>query len=149
MKPNILLNILLVVAAVISFQGCNGQQPENWTKEQLTGPAVLAQQIKSGSDIPIIYCVGPGVVIPGSIDIGATHEAVNLQKFRDSLKNVPRSANLVIYCGCCPFAHCPNVRPAIDVLKEMKFTNWHLLDLPHNVRADWITKGYPSVGENK
>jgi hypothetical protein len=35
------------------------------------------------------------------------------------------------------------VRPAIDALKEMKFTNYYLLDLPNNIKKDWIDKGYP------
>jgi hypothetical protein len=27
----------------------------------------------------------------------------------------------------------------------MKFTNYRLLDLPHNIKKDWIDKGYPTV----
>jgi hypothetical protein len=29
----------------------------------------------------------------------------------------------------------------------MKFTNYHLLNLPHNIKTDWISKGYPQVKE--
>jgi len=25
----------------------------------------------------------------------------------------------------------------------MKFTNYYLLNLPHNLKQDWIDKGYP------
>jgi rhodanese-related sulfurtransferase len=85
------------------------------------------------------------VVIPHSINIGMTEHKENVEKLKDSLTNVPRDANIVIYCGCCPFNHCPNVRPAIALLKEMKFTNYHLLNLPHNIKTDWIAKGYPKV----
>jgi len=49
----------------------------------------------------------------------------------------------VIYCGCCPFEHCPNVRPAFQLLNEMKFTNQKLLNLSTNLKTDWIDKGYP------
>jgi hypothetical protein len=48
-----------------------------------------------------------------------------------------------VYCGCCPYKNCPNARPAIALLKSMKFTNYHLLDLPTNIRTDWIARGYP------
>ena len=59
------------------------------------------------------------------------------------LKNIDKDQKVVIYCGCCPYEHCPNVRPAIDAVKQMKFTNYFLLDLPHNIKKDWIDKGYP------
>jgi thiosulfate/3-mercaptopyruvate sulfurtransferase len=50
---------------------------------------------------------------------------------------------VVIYCGCCPFSRCPNVRPAFELLKEMKFTMPRLLNLPHSLNDDWVSKGYP------
>lgn len=147
MKNEKVITFLLLMFVGFGFQQCSAQKPENWTKDQLLEPAALAKTIESNKDIPLIYCVGPGVVIPHSINIGMTNDESNLQEFKDSLQNVSRSANIVIYCGCCPFDHCPNVRPAIEVLKEMKFTNYHLLDLPHNIRTDWIAKGYPEVSK--
>jgi hypothetical protein len=142
-------NFLPVVFAFLlfGFQQCKAQQPkpENWTIEQLIEPADLAKTLETNENIPLIYCVGPGVVIPHSINIGMTEHKENVEKLKDSLTNVPRDANIVIYCGCCPFNHCPNVRPAIALLKEMKFTNYHLLNLPHNIKTDWIAKGYPKV----
>ena len=50
---------------------------------------------------------------------------------------------MIIYCGCCPFRRCPNVRPAFELLKKMKFTNAKLLNLPTSLNDDWISKGYP------
>ena len=144
-----IISYLVFAFILIGFQQCKAQQsnPENWTSDQLIQPAALAQTIQSNKNIPLIYCVGPGVVIPHSIDIGMTKDEKNVQKLKDSLNKVPRNANIVIYCGCCPFEHCPNVRPAISLLKEMKFTNYHLLNLPHNIKTDWISKGYPQVTE--
>lgn len=149
MKSKKILYYFVFAFILIGFQQCKAQQsnPENWTKEQLIEPAALAQTLQSNKNIPLIYCVGPGVVIPHSIDIGMTGDKKNLQKLKESLSKVPRSANIVIYCGCCPFEHCPNVRPAIGLLEEMKFTNYHLLNLPHNIKTDWIAKGYPQVNQ--
>jgi thiosulfate/3-mercaptopyruvate sulfurtransferase len=48
---------------------------------------------------------------------------------------------IVFYCGCCPFNHCPNVRPAFKVLKQMGFTNFKLLNLPENLKVNWINIG--------
>jgi hypothetical protein len=149
MKTSVVFSLLVSILLLSAFQQCKAQEPkpENWTSEQLMQPADLAQALNDNKNIPLIYCVGPGVVIPHSIDIGMTDKPENIQKLKDSLKKVNRDANIVIYCGCCPFARCPNVRPAIALLKEMKFTNYHLLNLPHNIRTDWISKGYPQVPE--
>lgn len=149
MKINKLFLPIIVAFIFIGFQQCKGQQPkpENWTADQLIQPSDLAQTLNSKENIPLIYCVGPGVVIPHSTDIGMTGEKENIQKLKDSLNNVSRDADIVIYCGCCPFDHCPNVRPAIALLKEMKFTNYHLLNLPQNIKTDWIAKGYPKLEE--
>ena len=147
MKREKMFTFIVAAFVLFGFQQCSAQKPENWTKDQLMEPASLAKTIDSKVNIPLIYCVGPGVVIPNSINIGPTSEENNLQKFKDSLSKLPRSADIVIYCGCCPFTHCPNVRPAIAALKEMNFTNYHLLDLPHNIKTDWIAKGYPDISK--
>lgn len=147
MQKNKIIHFFIFGMILFGFQRCTAQNsnPENWTKDQLVEPAALARTVQANKNVPLIYCVGPGVVIPHSIDIGMTGNKKNLQKFRESLNKVPRGANIVIYCGCCPFEHCPNVRPAIALLKEKKFTNYHLLNLPHNIKTDWISKGYPRV----
>jgi rhodanese-related sulfurtransferase len=119
------------------------QNPINWNEKQLMEPSTLAATIKSGKDIPKIFSVGPGAVIPNSVDIGMGKETANIQKLRDQLAKLPKSTKIVVYCGCCPFEHCPNVRPAIAALKELKFTNYYLLNLPKNIKTDWIDKGYP------
>ena len=145
MKTKNIFSYFFFLLIAFSFQQCAAQQQGNWTKDQLIEPADLAQTLQANKEIPVIYCVGPGVVLPHSIDIGATSDENNLQRFKVALEKIPRGTNIVIYCGCCPFEHCPNVRPAISVLKEMNFTNYHLLDLPHNIKKDWISKGYPEV----
>ena len=121
------------------------QNPPNWASNQLMEPSALAQILRDKSPLPVIFNVGLDPVIPHSVNIGTASKKENLNKFRKELTTLPKDTKIVIYCGCCPFEHCPNVRPAIDVLKEMKFTNWQLLDLPNNIRADWINKGYPVV----
>jgi rhodanese-related sulfurtransferase len=126
-------------------QKISAQNPENWTSKDLMQPADLAEKIKSDKDIPVIFSVGPGAVIPTSKDIGMVKEKENLETFKQALSSLPKDTQIVVYCGCCPFEHCPNVRPAIDALKQMKFTNYKLLNLSHNVKTDWIDKGYPVV----
>jgi thiosulfate/3-mercaptopyruvate sulfurtransferase len=121
------------------------QNPVNWTKDQLIEPAQLAQVIQKNEASPIVYSIGPGAVIKNSIDIGSVKEPANMQEFKKQLSKLPKDANIVVYCGCCPFEHCPNVRPAVAALREMKFTNYKLLNLSHNVKTDWLDKGYPTA----
>jgi thiosulfate/3-mercaptopyruvate sulfurtransferase len=123
--------------------GCHAQNPVNWTEKQLMEPAVLAKAIDSSKELPVIISVGPAATIPGSLAIGMTNSAEGVKKLKAQLTNLPKDKKIVIYCGCCPFEHCPNVRPAIDALKEMKFTNYYLLNIPHNIKKDWIDQGYP------
>src|ERR1700712_1676931 len=117
---------------------------EPWTESQLLAPADLAAVISDPkAKKPIIICVGPGALIKGSLDTGPAKEKENLEKLKLLLAKLPKDADIVIYCGCCPFEHCPNIRPAFTLLNEMKFTKTHLLNLEYNIRTDWVAKGYP------
>ena len=137
--------IFFAVAMLLSASTMMGQQKNNWTPDQLMEPAVLAKKITEGKQVPLMISVGPMALIPNSLDMGQTTEAEGLKKLRETLSALPKKENIVIYCGCCPFDRCPNVRPAIDLLKKMNFSNYHLLNLPVSIKANWIDKGYPTV----
>jgi len=140
---------IIILSAIFAFYitGCNksdttGSEP--WTQEQLMDPAVLAQMLNDpNAKVPVILDIGSFGGIKNSVRIGAAREKANIEKLRQFLSNQPKDADIVIYCGCCPFADCPNIRPAFNVLKEMGFTNAKLLNLPRNLKTDWSDKGYP------
>lgn len=138
-KHHLLLPIVLLAFFTTR---CRAQNAENWTEKQLLEPAALAADISAGK-APLVISVGPGAPIPHSVAVGMTNSEEGLSKLKAQLQNQPKESKIVIYCGCCPFEHCPNVRPAINALKELKFTNYLLLNLPHNIKKDWIDKGYP------
>ncbi|HTB24526.1 MAG TPA: hypothetical protein VK711_04105 [Puia sp.] len=139
---------ILIITASIAFNKYKGMKeggPDPWTASQLLAPSELAAVISnSTAKKPIIISVGPGALIKGSLDMGPVHEKENLEKLKKQLSQLPLDANIVIYCGCCPFEHCPNIRPAFILLNEMKFSNAHLLNLEHNIKTDWVAKGYPT-----
>lgn len=135
---------IIFVFIILFSQRVAAQNKVNWTGDDLLDPSDLSATIKSNKNLPVIFSVGPGAIIPRSKDIGMVKEVENMQKFKDQLATLSKDTPIVIYCGCCPFEHCPNVRPAIQLLKDMKFTNYKLLDLPHNIKIDWIDKGYPT-----
>lgn len=120
------------------------QNSVNWTNDQLIEPSELSSTLKINKDVPVIFSIGPGAIIPHSKDIGMIKEAENMKKFEGQLTNLPKDTSIVVYCGCCPFERCPNISPSMQLLKDMKFTNYKLLDLPHNIKIDWIDKGYPT-----
>jgi len=123
-------------------------QTEPWTSAQLVEPSDLAVRLKSpGREQPLIISVGPSAVIKGSTDIGPGKDPQNIDKLKALLEKQDRKREIIIYCGCCPFVHCPNVRPAFMLLNTMHFTNAHLLNLSHNIKADWIDHGYPVNGK--
>ncbi|MFL5787290.1 MAG: rhodanese-like domain-containing protein [Flavisolibacter sp.] len=139
----LILKSFILITIVCLSSSIQAQNPENWTKDQLMEPSTLANAIKSQKNVPVIISVGPGAIIPNSIDAGMASKKEGMEKLVSQLKKINKKKKVVIYCGCCPFDHCPNVRPAIDVLKKMKFKNYYLLDLPHNIKKDWLDEGYP------
>lgn len=143
MKAAKIIKFFVFITILIITQEACAQNPGNRTSKQLVEPSELAQMLKSGKDLPAIINIGPGAPIPYSIETGMAKEKDNLDTLKNKLSAMPKDTKIVIYCGCCPFEHCPNVRPAIALLKDMKFINYQLLNLPNNIKTDWIDKGYP------
>jgi thiosulfate/3-mercaptopyruvate sulfurtransferase len=135
------LTVGLFAFILVSFKS---YQKEPWTQGQLLEPRDLALTINTPqSHQPVVLSVGPAAVIKNSIDIGATREKGNLDKLKQQLKDISKDETIVLYCGCCPFDKCLNIRPAFDLLNQLGFKNHKLLNLPHNVKMDWIDHGYP------
>jgi thiosulfate/3-mercaptopyruvate sulfurtransferase len=143
----VLFAVAFVAVVGLSFrQSAPLRSEDPWKPDQLLSPGELAKVINDPkAKQPTIICIGPGALIKGSIDIGPARDSSNLNKLRRQLNPLPKDAWVVIYCGCCPFEHCPNIRPAFSLLNEMKFTHPQLLNLEHNIKVDWMEKGYPVV----
>jgi thiosulfate/3-mercaptopyruvate sulfurtransferase len=136
--------LLYLPIVIVIFASFCLKQTEPWKPGQLMPPEELAAVINNPTASPrLIISVGPGALVKGSIDIGPAKDKANLDKLKQFLAKEKKDRDIIIYCGCCPFEHCPNIRPAFILLNEMKFTNHKLLSLPHNIKVDWIDKGYP------
>ena len=113
-------------------------------------PDELAKLLQSANAKPLLIHVGFHVLyvqghIPGSEYIGPASDPGALQRLRKRVESLPRNSFIVLYCGCCPWNHCPNLKPADDALHAMGFTNVRVLYLPNNIATDWRDKGYPMV----
>lgn len=134
----------LLIAGLYVSSFAQSANTEPWKENQLIPPAELAKVINDkNARQPIVFSIGPSAIVRGSIDIGAAKEKDNLKNLKQQLSKLPKDTAIVIYCGCCPFKDCPNIRPAFQLLNKMKFTNHKLLNLPKNIKVDWIDKGYP------
>ena len=117
---------------------------DNWTQKVLIEPTALATIIANPkANQPKIFNIGVVDNIKGAINMGGVSEKENLQKLNNALSKLPKSTFLVVYCGCCPFERCPNIRPAVTLLKNLGFKNGRLLNLPTNLKQNWVDKGYP------
>ena len=113
-NKKILLSFLPIV--IIIFASFSLKQTEPWKPDQLMPPADLAAIINSKTGAkPLIISIGPDALVVGSVDIGPANDKGNLGKLKQLLAKEKKDRNIVIYCGCCPFEHCPNIRPAFTL----------------------------------
>ncbi len=116
---------------------------------QLEQPEELVQMLRSSEgEKPLILQVGSHVLyaeahIPGSEYVGAGGRDSGLQALRDRVKGLKSNQFLIIYCGCCPWNKCPNIRPAYRQLHALGFTRVKALYLADNFGTNWVDKGYP------
>lgn len=133
------LAILAMAVPAIAFQA------SLIPSSRLIHPDELVKRQKS--EKLLIIQVGSHVLysqahIPGSEYIGPAASDAGLDALRKRVKPLPRNQAIILYCGCCPWSHCPNVHPADDALHAMGFTNVKVLYLANNFGADWVDKGY-------
>jgi thiosulfate/3-mercaptopyruvate sulfurtransferase len=131
---------------VYSFQ--SAPSDKSIPNSQLLTPEELATSLRSAQPKPLILEVGPHTLyaqahIPGSEYIGAGSTDEGKQKLRERVKSLPKNTAIVIYCGCCPWGHCPNMHPAYQLLHSLGFTNVKALYITDNFGTDWVDKGYP------
>ena len=138
----------LILAAVAAVLMAEDGQSDPWSKKELIEPASLAQLVNSSAAQPTIISVVFPVMyrqrhIPHARLAGPAGRPEGLEALRQAVSTLPKNAQIVIYCGCCPMEKCPNIRPAYEALKELGFTQIRVLDLPTSFHTDWVEKGYP------
>lgn len=135
--------------------GCAGSDAASsasgwpWGNDAVT-PADFARELPAaaGPDKPVVICAAPPFLfrvarIPGAVLHGPASSPEGLNSLTKWADTLPRTANVVIYCGCCPLAVCPNLAPAYRALKGMGFTRVRVLLIENNFKTDWVDRGYP------
>lgn len=124
-------------------------QASSIPSSQLIRPEELAKILQApNGEKPLLLQVGSKVLyseahIPGSEYAGPAGTEQGLLFLRSRVTNLPRKKSIILYCGCCPWLHCPNVKPAFDSLQTLGFTNVRVLYIANNFGADWVDKHYP------
>ena len=103
---------------------------------------------KRGAKQAYIYQVGFSNLysqghIKGALYAGPASQEEGLQKLKSYIRDLPRDQEIVLYCGCCNWVDCPNIRPAFETVNKMGFKNVRVLYLPDNFTVDWMNKGLP------
>lgn len=149
MRPSKTRSLFSILIAVLSSSIFLLAQASSIPASELIQPDQLVKVLQAKSGQPLVVQVGSFVLfgqahIPGSEYAGPASTADGQQKLKQRVEKLPRDKFVVIYCGCCPWSRCPNVKPAYDLLRSMGFTHVRVLYLANNFGADWVDKGYPA-----
>ncbi len=142
--------VMALAASVLASGACSRRAETGRSAEPPSiQPSELAELLLSHKgDKPLVIQVGFRVLyeqahIPGSEYIGPATDEKALSRLRARVQALPHGAPIVLYCGCCPWSRCPNVKPAYASLLAMGFENVKVLWIADNFGADWADKGYP------
>jgi thiosulfate/3-mercaptopyruvate sulfurtransferase len=148
-NPNVKTCGLFVLFFVAAASLCFAQQASQIPESRRIDADELVKILQSArGEKPLVIDVGSHVLysqahIPGSEYVGPASTENGLQLLRKRVQALPRTRFIVIYCGCCPWTRCPNLKPADDALQVLGFKNVKTLYIPSNFGTDWVDKGYP------
>lgn len=119
-----------------------------WSKSEFVEPEVIAKLLQSSATPPKIICVAFPLNfkrhLPKAVYAGPGSKVEGIEMLKKAVADTPKDADILLYCGCCPMDHCPNLRPAFKVLKEMGYTKVRAMNVATNMPTDWYGKNYPT-----
>lgn len=144
----VLLAAVMFVSIVAAQTGGQSAVASDLPAAALIQPQALMKALESGLEKPLVLYVGPHVLysqahIRNAEFIGPASDPQALDNLRKRIAALPKNSYIVLYCGCCPWDHCPNIRPAYKELQKSGFTGVKVLFLAKNFGTDWVDKGYP------
>jgi len=143
------VSYLLAILALATLASAQVALPTNdpIPQSHLITADDFAKELQTATKKPLILNIGPRSLfsqahIPGSEYMGAGSSDAAKQKLKDRVKPLPKNSEIVLYCGCCPWGHCPNVHPAYQVLHSLGYTNVKVIYITSDFGTDWVSKGY-------
>jgi thiosulfate/3-mercaptopyruvate sulfurtransferase len=148
------VGMLLGLLAILACGRPGMRAGEPWGPDQLVQPDQLAKRLASPeARKPLLLHVGVRDLyrrghIVDSKYVGMAADPDGIRKLKEEVQNRPLDTEIIIYCGCCPWDVCPNMRPAFQALTEMGFKNVKLLYIPRYLQEDWVERGFPTQKGN-
>jgi hypothetical protein len=141
---------VLPLTALVIAASCTTRAPELQPGDLIQIEALSRTLADSTAPRPLLLQVGFAPLyrsghLPGSRYVGPGSKPEGLASLTAALKDVPPDQPIVLYCGCCPWTDCPNVRPAFTAAKQSGHRNVRVLYVSRNLERDWIDQGLPSV----
>lgn len=140
-----------IVSTLLTAGLCLCQQgPDPWPATAWMDPAALATILKSpDAKQPHVICVAFSVLyktkhIEHATFAGPGSKGEGIEALKQAVAGLDKNADIVLYCGCCPMDHCPNLRPAFRALAALGYSKVRVLNIPTNMHTDWSSKGYPT-----
>jgi hypothetical protein len=134
--------LILLPAALLLFAFI--QDPIK--REQQIQPQELNYLIMNPNAVkPVILNVGTVTdkVIRGAIKAGPVNDTQGFEAFKNKVSTIAKDKDIVIYCGCCTSANCPNIRPAIQYLSDNGYKKAKVLNIETGIRENWVSMGFP------
>lgn len=152
---NSFFKVFILFCVALAFCGQAFTNPRKstrrgpWNKTQLIMPKELAALLShSGDKKPPVLCVGfdflyKGAHVPGAQFIGPGREVKGIEALKKWAGGIPLGQEVVLYCGCCPFKECPNIRPAFEALRQAGLKRLKVLYIENSFARDWVDMGLP------
>jgi rhodanese-related sulfurtransferase len=132
-------------ATLLLLAACLFAAEKDLSDKDLIHPGDAAKELKSALVIhvgfPVLY---RSAHIAGTTFAGPGSKPEGIADLKKAVAGQPRDREIILYCGCCPFDKCPNIRPAVAALNELGFTRVKAMMIETNLKTDWIDKGYPT-----
>ena len=120
-----------------------------WQANELIKPEELTEWLSATAGAkPLVICVAfpvlyPGGHIAGAKFAGPAAKPEGIEALKRAANGFSKDRQIVLYCGCCPWEKCPNIRAAFRVMRDLGFKEVKALYLPTNFHQDWVAKGFP------
>ncbi len=144
---------LLVALATVVYPA-SLPQTGPWTAQELLSPKqAAALLLRSDRVKPVVIYAGFPVLyrsahIPHALLAGPASKPEGLAALKRAVEHLPHDQAVLLYCGCCPFDECPNIRPAYRALRELGFTRLQVIFLETNLHTNWVASGFPVTKGN-
>lgn len=123
-----------------------GRSPDPWLPTEVMPAQLLAERL-AGKSPPAVISVSNAWLygqahVRGARHFGDPGSPAGREQLSRAFARLPKDRELVLYCGCCDFTDCPNVRAGYSLARQVRPEGLRVLYLPTSLYPDWVERGY-------